>query len=163
MKACQAVTVAIIGLVVTVSVRAEGQCAVKETLIFNCELAKSTSSLCKSTENGVLTYRNRSDGKINLQISDKKRRKNVFYFSNTPYAGGGEAHIRFSRLGYTYYLYDRTIKADEGPASSAGIVVYKGEERISSLMCSNDASIHEEAYQAITREKYRSIDVRQDK
>ncbi|MGF6853908.1 hypothetical protein [Paraburkholderia sp. CI3] len=128
--ACRIVSVLIIGLVSAMGAHAEGLCTINETAIFNCELEKSVSSLCQSTENGTLTYRNEVDGKINLQISDSKRKKkDVFYFSNTPYAGGGEAHIRFSRLGYTYYLYDRTIKTDEGPTFYAGIAVYKGKKK----------------------------------
>ncbi|WP_175946515.1 hypothetical protein [Burkholderia pyrrocinia] len=161
MNACRAASVAIISLELTVSAHAEGLCAAKETAIFNCELRKSVSSLCQSKENGILTYRNGLDGKINLQTSDNSEGKNendVFYFSNRPYAGGGEAHIRFSRLGYTYYLYDKTVKTDEGPTFSAGVVVYKGKKKISNLVCDNDASIRADAYQSIVRESYRAID-----
>lgn len=158
MNACRVILVSILVVVSTTAAHAEGLCAAKETAIFNCELEKSVSSFCQSTENGSLTYRNGIDGRINLQISDNKiPKKDVFYFSNAPYAGGGEAHIRFSRLGYTYYLYDRTIKADNGPMFSAGIVIYKGKNKISNLICNNDASIRASAYQSITREAYRPI------
>ncbi|WP_143286479.1 hypothetical protein [Burkholderia ubonensis] len=75
-----------------------------------------------------MTYRNGNGGRVGLQISDGKRIKKVIYFPNIPYAGGGEAHIRFSRLGYTYYLYDKTIGSDEELTFSAGIVVYRGEK-----------------------------------
>ncbi|WP_126877438.1 hypothetical protein [Paraburkholderia kururiensis] len=157
-NACRAISVSVITFVSAVAAHAEGLCATKETAIFNCELEKTVSSLCQSTENGTLTYRNGIDGKINLQVSDNKEiKKDVFYFSNTPYAGGGEAHIRFSQLGYTYYLYDRTVKADEGPTFSTGIVIYRGKRKISNLTCNNDASIRAGAYQSITKETYRSI------
>ena len=159
MNACRAVSVVIISLALTMSVHAEGLCAAKETAIFNCEIRKSISSLCQSKENGILTYRNGFDGKISLQISgNNESKRDVFYFSSRPYAGGGETHIRFSRLGYTYYLYDKTVKTDEGPTFSAGIVVYKGEKKISNLVCDNDASIRADAYQSIARESYRAID-----
>lgn len=161
MNVSRAVSVAILSLAPIVAAHAEGMCTEKETVIFNCELEKTISSLCQSTESGALTYRNGNDGRIGFQISDGKRiKKDVFYFSNIPYAGGGEAHIRFSRLGYTYYLYDKTIRSDEGPTFSAGIVVYRGEKKISNISCNNNASIRERAYQEITREKYRSIDAR---
>jgi hypothetical protein len=150
--------VSIIGFSATAIAHAEGLCTIKETVIFNCELRKSVSSLCQSAENGVIIYRNGVGGKIILQVSDdEKNERDVFYFSNTPYAGGGEAHIRFARLGYTYYLYDKTVKTDEGPTFSAGIVIYKGERKISNLTCNNDASIRESAYRSITKEAYRSI------
>jgi len=157
--ACRVVSTSIFGLALAVSAHAEGLCTSNETAVFNCELKKSVSSLCQSTENGILTYRNGLDGKINFQISgNNEGKKDVFYFSNRPYAGGGEAHIRFSRLGYTYYLYDKTVKTDDGPTFSAGIAVYKGEKKISNSACNNNASIRSSAYQSISREMYRSID-----
>ncbi|MGU7775355.1 hypothetical protein ACV229_34950 [Burkholderia sp. MR1-5-21] len=155
MSVCRVILASIIGLATVVTARAEGLCATKETVIFNCEFKNSVSSLCQSLEGGALIYRNGVDGRINLKISDGKN--DVFFFSNTPYAGGGEAHIRFSRSGYTYYLYDKTVKGDEGPVFSAGIVIYKGGKKISSFACINDASIRAGAYQSISREKYRSI------
>jgi hypothetical protein len=137
---------------------AEGLCEADEAVIFNCELPKSISSLCQSDGDGVLTYRNGGNGKINLKISDAgESMGRIFYFSNVPYAGGGEAHIRFSRSNYTYYLYDKTMKTDNGPAISAGVVIYKDGERIANLACSNDASMRERAYHAITKEDYQSI------
>ncbi len=161
MNVCRAVSVAIIGFASAAAVRAEGLCTEKETAIFNCKIEKTISSLCQSREDGTLTYRNGVGSKIHLRISDNKsKKKDVFYFSNVPYAGGGEAHIRFSPPGHTYYLYDKTIKTDEGPTFSAGIAVYKGENKISSFACHNDASIRSSAYQSITKEIYRSIDAR---
>lgn len=130
MNVYRAVSVAILSLAPIATAYAEGMCTEKETVIFNCELEKTISSLCQSTESGTLTYRNGNDGRIGLQISDRKRiKKNVFYFSNIPYAGGGKAHMRFSRLGYTYYLYDKTIGSDEGSTFFAGIVVYREKKR----------------------------------
>ncbi|MCG5074704.1 hypothetical protein [Paraburkholderia tagetis] len=141
-----------------VGVRAEGLCEAGETVIFNCELPKSVSSLCQSENDGVLTYRNGANGKLNLKLSDKGRGKGrVFYFSGTPYAGGGEAHIRFLKSGYTYYLYDKAVKTGDGQEFSAGVVIYKASGRVANLVCNNDASIHETAYHEITKEAYQSI------
>lgn len=151
--------VLVLGLSLTTGAHAEGLCKPGEAVIFNCELPKSISSLCQSDVDGALTYRNGVNGKINLKISDAgENMGKIFYFSNVPYAGGGEAHIRFSRSKYTYYLYDKTMKTDDGPAFSAGIVIYENGERIANLACSNDASIRERAYHTITKEDYHSID-----
>jgi hypothetical protein len=140
------------------SAYAEGLCEAGETVVFNCELPKSVSSLCLAGRNGVLTYRNGGEGKLNLKISDEGQGKGkIFYFSNIPYAGGGEAHIRFSRSDYTYYLYDKITKTDDGPTSSAGVVIYRDQVKVANLMCGNDASIRESAYSEITKEAYRSI------
>jgi hypothetical protein len=146
------------GLGFVTVVRAEGLCQAGETAIFNCELPKSVSSLCQAGDNGILTYRNGVNGKINLKISDEGETKGrVFYFSSTPYAGGGEAHVRFSRSHYTYYIYDKAMKTDDGPVFSAGVVIYKDGGKVANLVCSNDASIRESAYHTLTKEAYRSI------
>jgi hypothetical protein len=158
MKKLKIIITLIVNLTIAITTHAEGMCKLGELTIFNCELPKSTSSLCQSTDSSALTYRNGVGGKIHFELSSNDNKSApVFYFSNIPYSGGGEAHVRFSNQEYTYYLYDKTIKTDEGPTFSAGIVIYKKQDKISNLVCGNDASIHESAYQSITRETYRSI------
>jgi hypothetical protein len=159
MNIFQAALTSLIVFSVSATAFAEGLCTARETAIFNCELKKSVASLCKSDVNGALTYRNGTSGKMNMYLSDVgEGEKAVFFFSNIPYAGGGEAHIRFSRSGYIYYLYDKTIKTPEGAEFSAGIAIYKDQKKISDLVCENDASIRAAAYESIIREPYRSID-----
>lgn len=158
MRKSKIITLLIVNLIAGTAAHAEGRCKSGELAIFNCELSKSTSSLCQSTASGVLTYRNGIDGKILFELSNNDNKNTpVFYFSNTPHAGGGEAHIQFPNQEYTYYLYDKRIKTDEGPIFSAGIVIYKKQKKISNLVFSNDASIRESAYQSTTKEAYRSI------
>jgi hypothetical protein len=140
------------------SAHSEGLCAAGEAVIFNCDLPKSVSSLCQSDSDGTLTYRNGRDGKVNLKISDAGEKiKNIFYFSDIPYASGGESHIRFIISNYTYYIYDKVKKTDDGPEFSAGIVILKRGEKVANLVCQNDASIRERAYHTIDRESYRPI------
>lgn len=158
MKKNITVIISLANLIAVSCAHAEGMCKEREAEIFTCETQKSISSLCKSKDTDTLSYRNGLANRINLEVSESSDRKGkVFYFSSTPYSGGGEAHIRFSRAGYTYYLYDKTIKTDDGPTFSAGIVVYKGATKISNQVCGNDASIHQSAYSDITKESYRSI------
>jgi hypothetical protein len=147
-----------IGLGLMTCAHAKGLCEKGEEMIFNCKLPKSDSSLCRSDSGDVLTYRNGRKRKINLEISDAgEAMGRIFYFSNTPYAGGGETHIRFTSSNYTYFIYNKTITTDDGPVFSAGVVIYQGGDQISNLVCSNNASIREDAYRAITREAYRSV------
>jgi hypothetical protein len=158
MKKIQFIIALSINLFFISSAHAEGMCREGEAAIFNCEMQRSISSLCESKDSSVVSYRNGIGEKVNIEISsDGANERKVFYFSNTPYAGGGEAHIRFSQSGYTYYLYDKTIKSNDGPEFSAGIVVYRGERKISNLICNNDASIRQSAYHDIDKENYRSI------
>lgn len=148
----------VVGLGMTPGVRAEGLCISRETVIFNCELEKSIASLCQSRDEGTLIYRSGTSRRLAMELSDSSKKKSVFFLSSIPYAGGAEAHIRFSRSSYTYYLYDKTVKAREGPEFSAGIAIYKGKRKISDLSCRNDASIYAAGYESVTRESYRSID-----
>ena len=150
--------VLLINLAAATVAHAEGMCKFKELTVFNCELSKSISSMCRYSDNGVLTYRNGIDGKVNFELSNYANKNNpVFYFSNIPYAGGGEAHIRFANQEYIYYLYDKTVKTDEDPTFSSGIVIYKKQRKISNLVCNNDASIRESAYESIAKEPYHPI------
>ncbi|WP_244788432.1 hypothetical protein [Cupriavidus pauculus] len=139
-------------------VSAEGICTAGEAAIFNCDLRGGAASLCESNGDGALTYRHKTRNSIDLEISDGDgRSEQVFYFSSTPYAGGGEAHIRFAKGGYTYFLYDKTVKTEEGPDSSAGIVVYKGNMNTATYVCTNDASIRQSVYQRNKMERYKDI------
>lgn len=159
MKRKQICLFVLLNLMMFKGVYAAGMCKKNETVIFNCDLKKSVSSLCKMEKNGTLAYRNGAEEKNDLEVSgDGPDQHSVFYFSNIAYAGGGEAHIRFSRGGYSYYLYDKTVKADEGVNFSAGIVVYRGNKKISNVICQNDASIHQQAYTDIAKEVYKNID-----
>lgn len=140
------------------TVFAEGLCPNDELEVFNCQHTQKFASLCKKKETGIFTYRHGTKDNIDLIISDEDNHKgSVFYFSNTTYAGGGEAHIRFSKGKFTYFLYDKTIKTDDGPEFSAGIAVYRGASKISNSLCLNDASIHQDAYIDITKETYKDI------
>ena len=48
-------------------------------------------------------------------------------------------------------------KQTRGLYFSCSIVIYKKENKISNLVCNNDASIRENAYQFIAKEVYRFI------
>lgn len=136
-----------------------GLCSSSETVIFHCELANRTAAICQTKDSRSFIYRHARKSGIDLEVSGAGAEpKTRFYFSNTPYAGGGEAHIRFSRGKYDYYLYDRVVRHDDGPETSAGMVIYKARKRVSSLHCTNDASIHQNAYSDMETEAYEDID-----
>ncbi|MEM5342890.1 hypothetical protein [Paraburkholderia azotifigens] len=142
-----------------VSAHAEGMCKQDEQVVFNCELKKSTASLCIDKKTRKFVYRNGTRDKMDLQVParDKGEDANPFQFSNVPYAGGGEAHVRFERGDYNYYLYDKTVKTADGPEMSAGIVVFRQKRKIAEMACQNDASVHQEAYEEMPKETYLDI------
>jgi hypothetical protein len=138
---------------------AEGMCKTGEKIIFNCQLKDEVASICLNEKIMAFVYRDGTAERLNLQVPRPGERGNAnpFYFSNVSYAGGGEAHVRFSQGGYDYYLYDKTIKSDDGPEFSSGVVVLKNNQRLANLVCNNDAAIHHEAYGKIPKEAYRDI------
>jgi hypothetical protein len=143
----------------TSPIYAEGMCKPDEATIFNCELKKSVASFCRSSDRSIFTYRNGTSKQIDLEVTGVSTANGgVFFFSSVPYTGGGEAHIRFSREDYTYYLYDKTIQTNVGPTFSAGIVVYRGTKKIANSVCENDASIHQQAYEDMMKEEFQNID-----
>jgi hypothetical protein len=129
------------------------------TLIFNCKLPRSTASLCMS-RTGSLTYTAQSFKGNALKLTNLGDKGTKFRFSNVAFSGGGEAHIRFQNNGYEYFLFDKTVKTNEGPDFNAGILVYRSNRRIASFTCENDASIHEDAYTQLPREQFRSIQLK---
>ncbi|WER48216.1 hypothetical protein CupriaWKF_25805 [Cupriavidus sp. WKF15] len=135
---------------------ADNLCKDDEAAVFNCELPQKKSSLCQARSDGALVYRSGRRGRIDIEISNRKK-IDAFRFSYTPYAGGGEAHIKFLNGDYKYYLYDKTIKIDDDHNLSAGIVIYLGDKRVANLICLNDASIKQQAYEGMTREEYRDV------
>lgn len=140
------------------SSQAANQCSKNESVIFDCITEHSRVSLCESKKDEALVYRATSHGIIRLQVSEPSENKgNIFFLSSTPYAGGGESHIRFTNADHTYYLYEKNVKSDDGPIFSSGIVIYHHTNRIFDLNCKNNASIHQEAYTRIAPEPYIDI------
>ncbi|WP_321783649.1 hypothetical protein [Paraburkholderia sp. J94] len=159
MKTIVALTISMTSLALQTTAHAEAMCKPGEQPIFNCELKASVASLCLDASKKIFVYRNGTTGKLNLQVprSDDLATGSPFHFSYAPYSGGGEAHVRFRQGAYNYYLYDRTYRTDDGPDFSAGIVIFKNDRKIANLACTNDASIHQQAYMQIPQETYRDI------
>jgi hypothetical protein len=133
-------------------------CLDGENTIFNCELKGAVASLCISRTNDLLAYRKGTPGKLELVLDEKRfGTGTVFLLSNAQYAGGYESHIRFSNGSVTYLLYDKSVKRDNGPEASVGIVVYNEGQKIANLSCENNASISAEAYEAMRQEDFNAI------
>jgi len=131
-------------------------CTSEETDVFHCHLKKIDISLCLSS-NGSFTYRAGRGKNIGLELSQKADGQNIFFVSSVAFAGGGEGHIRFSNHDYTYFLFDRTVKSDDGPVFSSGITIYKKGKLISQSSCRNSASIHQDAHSKLSEEQYQDL------
>jgi hypothetical protein len=133
-------------------------CSVGERVLFTCNFKSSTASLCLGADGKFTIYRKSSARKLELSIKENHLQKvPVFWLSNTQYAGGFESHIRFFNRNVIYFLYDKSIKMDDGPRDSAGIIVLKGDKIIADFVCESNASISSAAYDVIRTEDFTDI------
>lgn len=138
-------------------------CTPDENILFQCTLKTKLLSLCASKDfapdRGTLQYRFGTSKKLDLVYpATPQAAAGHFFFSSTPYSGGGEAHIRFETAGYEYFLFDKVIRTSfngpNNPEFTAGVVT-RHEGKTSMRECSNAASgIHANAYEAIPGETY---------
>lgn len=132
-------------------------CNKDEQVLFGCTVGKKMVSVCTSQKftksSGYVQYRFGVKNKIELQYpaSLVPPQKN-FFFSNTPYSGGGAARIRFSINDDEYIVFDSTIRTNVKPGEpnypefTAGLITQHMGKITSLRKCSDDASIRAEAY-----------------
>jgi len=143
-------------------------CAAGEDVIFKCDLKGKRVSICASkdfsTSGGTLQYRYGAPAKIELLYPDTPQpARDRFFFSSTPYSGGGEAHIRFRNGDYDYILFDRTVRTGFGkgpnnPEFSSGIVIRRKGARGSKRRGSNNGSMVSKAYENLPKEEFEDIE-----
>jgi hypothetical protein len=133
----------------------KSHCDSKEVWVFNCEIKKKFLSLCASKDisesSGYLQY---SYGSINnpelVYPEEKILAKGRFKSSMTSYSGGGEYRVEFSRSGYKYIIFSKTMKEewriDQSISSynSSGVHVVKNNRVITTLKCETKDSNHSE-------------------
>ncbi len=113
-------------------------CMAGETRIFSCPLGAKQVSVCGAGKQAV--YRYGRPGKIELVSRSMT-------LAEQGYSGGGETQIQVTNNGYSYILFDRTVRTGFGPdgrhdpAFSSGLLVRRGGRILSSKRCGNDASI----------------------
>jgi hypothetical protein len=126
---------------------ATGWCSASEPVIFSCQLkSRKTISVC-GTEDGAgaksAQYRFGILGKSPELVWPEVAGKDALTYARVPYSGGGEQQLSFSRGDVTYAVYSRMIrtnfKADEPnyPEMTDGIMVLKGNEMVSDLVCAD--------------------------
>ncbi|NYH21106.1 hypothetical protein GGD40_000585 [Paraburkholderia bryophila] len=141
-------------------VHASEFCRPNEEVAFNCKRSHKIAELCYSKDANSFIYRFRSGNKVYLAYPEKTSGPGgEFFVSSRPYPGGGEGHVKFSREGYTYYIYDRNITTRQSLETSAGVIAEKEGRRVENFQCTNDASIHASAYENLREEDYKGIDL----
>jgi hypothetical protein len=85
-------------------------CLANERVAFTCTAGTKLISLCASGD--VLRYRYGKPGRPDITYPAPALAtpaREAFRFSSTPYAGGGEARVRFTNGAWEYILYTATM------------------------------------------------------
>ncbi|MEX8519743.1 MAG: hypothetical protein AB3X44_14625 [Leptothrix sp. (in: b-proteobacteria)] len=141
-------------------------CTAQEQVLFTCMVKSKTISVCGShgfnSESGYVQYRYGTQKKIELQYpSLVTPPKGHFWFSSTPYAGGGESRLRFINSGAQYEVFDRTIRTGFGkdglhyPESTAGVIVFDPGHAYKEILCTTDGTLSSELHGKIETEEFR--------
>lgn len=129
-------------------------CAADEQPLFHCVSGERAVSLCADRGRDAVRYRSVAPGHASASVlpMDRVRLRLI------PYAGGGEARIRFIDGAAEYVAFDRTVRTgfDPGghndPEFSAGAIVADVDGGTAMMECENDASILRAAYDLLERD-----------
>jgi hypothetical protein len=114
-------------------------CTADEPVVFACHVGSKLVSLCRASgDRGMLSYRfGRPDG-VELSYPEPGRQASAaFTVKSTPLVGGGETTVAFQRGAYTYTVYSRVARADDGktPEFEDGVIVSKRGKVLSRMRC----------------------------
>lgn len=112
-------------------------CTRSESPLFACAIGARRLAVCSGT--GGTIYRFGRPGRIELELRRPA-------FATRAYSGGGESQVVFHRNSYSYVVYDKTVRTAFGidgrndPATTAGLVVKRGNRIISDQRCTGSAT-----------------------
>lgn len=113
-------------------------CTPDETPLFSCAIKLKQVSVCGSGSQAI--YRFGQPGKIELSSRD-------LTIASHGYSGGGETQIAATNKGYTYIVYDKTMRTGfdqdgrNAPVSTSGLFIRSGGKTLASKLCDDDAPI----------------------
>jgi hypothetical protein len=118
---------------------AESLCAADEPVVFACHVGSKLVSLCRPTgDRGMLSYRfGRPDG-LELSYPEPGRQASAaFTVKSVPLIGGGETTVAFQRGAYTYTVYSRVARGEDGttPQFEDGVIVARRGKVLSRMRC----------------------------
>lgn len=140
-------------------------CTAQEQVLFQCMAKNKAIAVCAShgfsVDSGYVQYRYGTPKKIELQYpAALVPPKGYFWFSSTPYSGGGEARLRFINSGVQYEVFDRTIRTGFGadglhyPESTAGVMRSSPSHSYKDILCTTDGALSSELYKEIEKEAF---------
>jgi hypothetical protein len=114
-------------------------CAPNEPVVFACQVGDKMVSLCRPAgDRGMLSYRFGAPEKLELNYPEPGRQASAaFTVKSAPLVGGGETTVAFQRGGYTYTVYSRVARGDDGetPEFEDGVLVARRGKLVRRMRC----------------------------
>ncbi len=124
-------------------------CLAGEPVVFACRVEGKLVSLCRApSSDGGLHYRFGLPAALELEYpAPGQRARAAFKVGSTPLIGGGITSVAFARGGYTYTLYSRIGRADDGttPEFEDGLTVERRGKTLRHLRCEDGGAGFSEA------------------
>ncbi|MEN3274459.1 MAG: hypothetical protein V7631_249 [Massilia sp.] len=117
----------------------ESLCAANEPVVFSCHVGAKLVSLCRPADDrGMLSYRFGRPEAVELSYPEPGRTaRAAFTVKSAPLVGGGETTVAFRRGAYTYTVYSKVARGEDGttPEFEDGIIVSRRGKVISRMRC----------------------------
>ena len=116
-------------------------CLPGEPVVFACSLEGKLVSLCRAPgPEGGLHYRFGLPDALELEYpAPGQRAQAAFKVASTPLIGGGVTSVVFQRSGYTYTVYSRVGRAEDGitPEFEDGLTVERRGKTLRHVRCND--------------------------
>lgn len=121
--------------------RAESLCAPNEPVVFACHVGSKLVSLCRPAgDRGMLSYRFGGLDALELTYPEPGHQASAaFTVKSAPLVGGGETTVAFRRGAYTYTVYSKVARGQDGetPEFEDGVIVARRGKVISRMRCAD--------------------------
>lgn len=118
---------------------AQSLCAAGEPVVFACHVGSKMVSLCRPPgDRGMLSYRFGKPEALELTYPEPGRQaRAAFTVKSAPLIGGGETTVAFRRGAYTYTVYSRVGRGEDGtrPEFEDGVIVARRGKVLSRMRC----------------------------
>ena len=119
--------------------QAASLCAPNEPVVFACHVGAKIVSLCRPAgDRGMLSYRFGGIEHIDMHYPDPGRQASAaFTVKSAPLIGGGETTVAFQRGAYTYTVYSKVARGEDGdmPEFEDGVIVSRRGKVLSRMRC----------------------------
>jgi hypothetical protein len=132
-----------------------GECGDNDKTVFYCEMKESSLSICSNDY--IIYYKHFKKGNLDF-LYPENNSNGMFYISNKSYSGGGESRIRFINHDFSYVIFDKLVKREDGGEIfsdfESGIMVVKNNKVLSTKFCDDSSGINENITPHLIKEEF---------